>query len=198
MEVKAMRCYTALFAMTASFCAGEVAAQDWNFDVFAGVTTENELEWNAGDYDTDAGRIFGLGVSRSDVVVPGLELGLEYSRSDSVYSTSDPNAISGDALMATARYDVVQTGGVEVYGGLGLGAVQVTFDNENVGYSRSETVGGGQVMIGARYALTPRSKVFVEARKLDTFEDAQVALQNSPATAEYNATNVLIGFRQSF
>jgi opacity protein-like surface antigen len=100
--------------------------------------------------------------------------------------------------MATARYTVVTTGGVEAYGGLGLGGVRVTFDNENAGYSKSETVGGGQVMIGARYAVTPRSKVFVEARKLDTFEDAAVAEQNGPATAEYDATHVLFGFRQSF
>lgn len=193
-----MKRFAALFAMTASFCAGDVAAQDWNVDVFAGATSENELEWFGGDFDTDAGRVFGLGVSRSDVVAPGLELGLEYSTSESVYSTSDPNSISGTALMATARYTVVTTGGVEAYGGLGLGGVRVTFDNENAGYSKSETVGGGQVMIGARYAVTPRSKVFVEARKLDTFEDAAVAEQNGPATAEYDATHVLFGFRQSF
>ncbi|MBL4807968.1 MAG: porin family protein [Rhodobacteraceae bacterium] len=186
-------------AAVIALSTGAVAAQDWNVDVFGGLTFENDLEWDSGQYDTNAGSMFGVGISKSNVFAPNIEVGLEVSYSESVYSGNEPNYISGLAVMATVEYNFISNGDFEAYGGIGLGAVNVTYDNSALSDKRSEVVFGGQVVLGARYAVSDTMQIFVEGRYLDTFSDAVVARPApSTATAEYNVGAVVAGLRIGF
>ncbi len=176
---------------------GIASAQDWNVDVFAGGMLPGNLLWDLVSYQTDTGETFGIGVSRNDVFVPGLEVGFELSQTGAEYTCCNPNSISGLAGMLTAKFNFVTNGRFEAYGGLGLGAVNVTYFND-APYSNSQMVAGGQVSLGARYAISDTMKVFAEARYLDTFQDAYVAWNPPTSNAEFSATTISVGLRNSF
>ena len=171
-------------------------AQDYNFDIFVGQSAENTLMWDGSDYDTDSGTVLGFGISRNDVLAPGLEIGLEFSSNEQEYNCCNPNSIGANALLVTARYNVFESGGFEGYAGLGLGVANVTYFNSG-SYENSETVGAGQVMLGGRFEVAPASQVFVEYRYLKT-ADALVARSPASADAEFNSSNIVLGYRYSF
>jgi len=186
-------------AIALSLTASIANAQEWNVDVFAGSILPNALVWNAPPAnDTFAGQTYGIGISKSNVFIENLEIGFELSQGSVAYVSDPDNTISGLAVMVTAKYNFYTDDGFEAYGGVGLGGVEVTYYNDFVPYTNRDFVAGGQIMLGARYAVTDRIKVFAEARYLDTFSDPMVALNLAQASAEYNATNFVMGIRTSF
>lgn len=166
-------------------------AQDWNMDVFAGVTFSGTLEAATGvTRDTDIGNIFGLALSKSNVITKNLEFGVEFSHQLAEFTGFLNTDITATSLLATAKYNFVNTGAFEAYAGLGLGAAHIHVD----------TVGGdigaaGQVSLGARYAVSSNMKLFAEARYFTTLDDAEL----SPgATVSFDNTSVIVGLRTSF
>ncbi|SMX31804.1 outer membrane protein [Octadecabacter ascidiaceicola] len=176
--------------------AGIAQAQDYNIDVFVGQSADNSLFWGNRDYDTNSGTVLGFGVSRNDVLAPGLEIGLEFSSNEQEYTRYEPNNIGADALLVTARYNFFENGSFEGYAGLGLGVANVTYDATG-SYENSETVGAGQIMLGGRYDVAPASQVFLEYRYLQT-ADAQVAFSDASREAEFSSSNIVLGYRYSF
>lgn len=173
-----------------------VWAQGWSVDIFGGGSSGGNLVWDGTDYLTNPGQTYGIGISHAGLLPSGVELGFELSHNKQEYTGYEPNYISGTAALGTARYTFVNTGGFEMYGGAGLGAVHVTYDAGS--YANSATVAGGQIMLGGRYAISDSMKIFAEARYLDTFQDAMVALSGATATAAFNATSIVAGLRVSF
>ncbi|SOH93359.1 Opacity protein [Monaibacterium marinum] len=188
------------FAISAALCIGSasmVQAQDYNLDVFFGLSAENKLGWGGFQYDTDSGRVLGLGVSRNDVFVPGLEIGLEYNTNEQEFVCCGTNSMGADTILITARYNLFQYGGFEGYAGLGLGAANVAYKFART-YENSETVAAGQIMLGGRYDVTPASQIFAEYRYLSV-EDAGVAGGlGGGFDAEFNSSNIVLGYRYSF
>ena len=101
-----------------------------------------------------------------------------------------------DALLITARSNVFESGSFEGSAGLGLGVANLTYVASG-SYENSETVGAGQIMLGGRYDVTPASQVFVEYRYLQT-ADALLAYSPATADAEFNSSNIVLGYRYSF
>lgn len=176
--------------------ASAVQAGPWNVDIFLGKSASNTLEWGGADYDVDSGSVYGLAVSKSDVFTPNLEIGAELSRAKAEYSCCNPNSIEGTSLMATAKYNFVNSGNFEAYAGAGLGLVNVKYTNAG-SYANSETVFGGQLTLGARYKVSPNMKVYVEGRYVKA-NDAMVAFSGATADAEFNSKAVVLGLRTSF
>ncbi len=176
---------------------GIASAQDWNIEAFGGIALSNNLLWDDDPYDVDAGATYGLGFSKNDVFVPNLEIGFELSYTKNEYSCCVPNYISGLAGLVTARYNFINNGPFTAYGGIGLGAVQVSYYNDP-GYLERDIVMGGQAALGARYAVSDRLGLFVEARYLSTFSQADVGGGGPALLAEFNATNIVFGVRSSF
>jgi len=179
---------------------GMASAQSWNIEAFGGIALENNLLWDGFGYDTNAGTTYGIGVSKSDVFIPNLEIGFEISNTTGEYSCCTPNSISGLAGLVTAEYNFVNNGAFTAYGGIGLGAIQVTYSNFNAvtPYTNRDIVAGGQAVLGARYAVSDRLGMFVEARYISAFSDAIVARDPATDPAQFNATNIVFGVRSSF
>lgn len=191
----------ALFAMAlTTFAAQTASAQDWNIEVFAGSGDAGNLEWNGVNFEMEPGFTYGIGISRNDVFIDNLEIGFEYSTVEFEYTDEDPNPnrISGDAFMITSRYVFCDNGPSKTYFGLGLGVIDVTYETEFLDYTNSETVAGGQVMLGGSYSIAERSRIFGEVRYQAALEDPQVAFSDASRTAEFNNTALILGLRQSF
>lgn len=177
---------------------GIASAQDWSIEAFGGVSLKNNLTYNLIPYDTDAGTTYGIGFSKSDVFTQNLEVGFELSNTTAEYTLYRPNSITGLAGMVTAEYNFVNSGAFAAYGGIGLGAILVTYHNDTSSYTNSAVVAGGQVTLGARYAVSDRFGVFVEARYLSAFSDAIVGFNPPSRPVQFNATNIVFGVRTSF
>lgn len=186
-------------AVVAKPVMAKVYKPSWNIDVFGGKQRADTLGWGGGDYKTDSGNIFGVGLSKR--VSTRTELGFELSGTKNHYS-GFPNYLSGRAAMFTAKYDFVQRGGFSAYGGVGLGLVRASYSQLD-GQKFAETVAGGQATLGMRFAVSPRAKLFVEARRVAS-KDFSIAGAGSGAglpagsTAEYEGNSVVLGFRYSF
>lgn len=184
--------------------SGIVAAEQsykpkWNVDIFAGSQQSDNLRWDIQQYDTKSGEIFGVGLSRN--VTSRAYVGVEFSRTKNRYSGVQ-SYLKGTSVMLTARYDLMKRGRFSAYTGLGLGIVRPSYEQFN-GQKFKESVKGGQLVLGAQYSISPRAKYFVEARRVDTFEDFNVAgAGNGPnppgSTAEYKGDSVVVGLRYSF
>ena len=172
----------------------------WSVDLFAGSQSSDTLGWNGSRYDTDKGEMFGVGISKQ--VQPRMYLGFELSRTKAKYRVNDAY-ISGTTGMLTAEYDFFQSGRFSAYGGLGIGLTEPSFQQTNEKKYKETSILSGQAKLGARYVVTARSKVFIEARYLDTSEHFSIAGAGatpspSNATAEYNAKGIVLGFSYSF
>lgn len=188
-----MKIATAIMSATI-LMSNSAHADGWNVDVFAGKQQSDRLKWNGVDFNTDSGKSYGVGVSKQ--VTPRVGLGFEVGYTKNQYSNFRPNSISGRSLMLTAEYDFVQRRRFSFYGGLGLGVIKAKYSNAS--YQNSDSVTGGRVSLGMRYAVSPRTKLFLEARHIDTFKDPKIALSNSSAGAEYKGDSLLLGLRYSF
>lgn len=174
-------------------------AAGWNVDVFSGKQQSDKLEWAGTDYKTDSGKSYGIGMSKQ--VSPRVGLGFEVGYTKNDYSNFKPNYLSGRSLMLTADYDFVRRGRFSAYGGLGFGAIKVKYKNDAFNHSHSDSVAGGRLSLGARYAISPRAKLYLEARHIDAFKDPKVAHNGGAGPlvgAEYKGDSLVLGFRYSF
>jgi len=177
--------------------AQETLTPSWQAKGFVGTQRADTLGWNGGRYATNNGDLFGVGFSKR--LTPRTSVGFELSRTKSKYTLNDAY-ISGTAAMLTAEYDFFYTSRYSVYGGLGLGLVRPTFELSGIG-EVSETVKGSQATLGARYTVSPSTKLFIEARYIDTadhFSISGIGSLPSNATAEYNANGIVLGINYSF
>ena len=131
-------------------------ANGWNVDVFGGKQNSDNLDWAGSSYSTDSGDSYGIGVSKQ--VSPRLGLGFEVGYTKNEYSNFKPDSLSGRSIMLTTEYDFVQRGNFSAYGGLGVGAIKVKYKNNTFNHEHNDTVGGGRLSLGARYAISPRAK----------------------------------------
>lgn len=174
-------------------------AAGWNVDVFTGKQRSDNLEWAGGNYNTDSGKSLGVGISKR--VTPRTQVGFEVGYTKNEYSTFRPNYISGVSGMLTTTYDFVRYNRFEAYGGLGLGFVRVNYRNNTFNHRHRDTVAAGQVTLGARVAVTPRARLFLEARHINAFDDPKVAHNGGAGPlvgAEYNGNSVVLGWRYTF
>ena len=191
-----MKIYLAILITSTLFISSSVsAAAGWNLDVFVGKQQSDNLVWNNVGYPTDSGESYGIGISKQ--VSPRLGLGFEVGYTKNEYSAFKPNYISGLSTMATVEYDFVQNGRFSAYSGFGLGMIKVKYSSTG-NYTNSDNVIGGRVSLGARYAVSRKSKLFLEARHIESFKDPKIAGATSSADAEYKGDSVMLGFRYTF
>jgi len=179
-----------------SFVQADTSPKRWNVDIFAGKQDSDRLNWAGADFNTNSGNAAGIRASKQ--ITPRFAVGLELSNTKNEYTGFEPNRISARSTLLTAEYDFYQRGRFSTYGGLGLGAVRVKYVNNGSSYTNSDTVTGGRLSLGARYALTPRTKMFIEARHANTSSDPMIAGLGATNTAEYKGDSLVLGLRISF
>ena len=97
--------------------------------------------------------------------------------------------------MLVARWSGALAPGTTGYVGAGLGAIRVTYD---VGasfpaFSGDDTVAGGQISLGLRYAVGA-GQIFTELKHQEAFDDASIR----GVDVGYSSTSVIAGFRFAF
>lgn len=182
-------------AMIAS--VGAVHAKPWNVDIFMGTGVPDTLRWDGVGAQTDAGDVFGFAVSRDDVFGSHLEIGAELSRAKAEYTNDRPSNISGTALMATAKVNFVNNDGFSAYAGAGLGVVDVKYTNQALNYDNAEFEFAGQLTLGVRFAISPKTGLFVEGRYIRS-KDAQVAYNPATRDADFRSKAIVLGVRKEF
>ncbi|MGB1311057.1 MAG: outer membrane protein [Leucothrix sp.] len=188
-----------VIAFIGTFLMGGSAHAGWNADLFLGKQHAGSLGWAGADYKTDAGQSYGVGLSKQ--VSPRLGLGFEVGYTKNQYTNNKPNYLSGRYLMLTGEYDFVQKGRLSVYGGLGVGVIKTEYFNASTDHKHKDTITGGRLSLGARYAVTPKTKLFLEARHIDTFSNPKVAHNfgiGPLVGAEYKGNSLLLGLRYTF
>jgi opacity protein-like surface antigen len=171
-------------------------ASQYHVTLLAGASDKASLNWDSLSYSMDSGRSYALGISRNLNSMPNLELGVELAHTKAEYSCCAPNSLSGTSLLARAQYNVAVSNAVDLYGALGLGAVNVTY--KNTGYTNHDTVAGGLLALGASAKVAPSVRLVTELRYVGAFTNAKVAGPGATARAEYRNTNLNIGVRFSF
>ncbi|WP_322865304.1 outer membrane protein [Aquicoccus sp. G2-2] len=189
-------------AVAAFACApgaqADSGASQYHVTLLAGASDKASLNWDSLSYSMDSGRSYALGISRNLNSMPNLELGVELAHTKAEYSCCAPHSLSGTSLLARAQYNVAVSNAVDLYGALGLGAVNVTYKNTTVGYTNRDTVAGGLLALGASAKVAPSVRLVTELRYVGVFTNAKVAGPGAIARAEYRNTNLNIGVRFSF
>jgi opacity protein-like surface antigen len=181
-------------AITVLATSGAAYAGDWNVDVFAGKTAFGSHDFKVfgvlNKRDSNNGEIFGLGLSKSNVFIKNLEIGAEFSHQTETFKIAPGISGTETSLLATAKYNFVNTGAFQAYAGLGFGVTHL----------HSNTVGGGTAAagmadLGIRYAVSANVKLFTEARYFTTFGDVNVA----PGISDnFDNASLVVGLRTSF
>lgn len=198
-EVKDMKIKLTIALTSALLMSSSAQAGSWNADLFLGNQQSDNLGWAGGNYNTDSGQSYGLGISKQ--VSPRLGLGFEVGFTKNEYSNFKPNYISGRSMMFTAEYDFMQRGRSSIYGGIGLGVIKAEYKNTGFSHTHSDSVTGGRLSLGTRYALSPRTKIFLEARHIGTFKDPKIAHNGGAGPlvgADYEGNSLVLGLRYSF
>jgi len=177
MKISVVFLIATVIGMTSS--ASSYAA-GWNADIFAG---KQKLD------NTHRGRSQGVRISKQ--VTPRTSVGFEVGYNKNKHSHSNPNYITGTTAMLTSKYNFVNYGRFQAYGGVGLGFARVRNNNHR------DTVAAGQLSLGARVAVTRRSGLFLEARHLDTFNHPKVG-GASGTGVKYQGNSVVLGWSYKF
>ena len=195
-----MKSSIAFFVATVIGLTGSAGyAAGWNVDIFTGKQGSDNLEWAGSDYKTDSGRSYGLGVSKR--LSPRTSVGFEVGYTKNQYSSFRPNYLSGTSAIITAKYDFLKYNRFEAYAGLGLGAVRASYRNYGFNHQHRDTVAAGQLTLGALVAVSPRSRLFLEARHINAFNDPKVSHNGGTGSlegAEYKGNSLVLGWRYSF
>lgn len=167
-----MKMNIAIVITSTLLLSSSVQAAGWNAEIFGG-------ERN-GSSNIDFNKSYGVGVSKqlTPRVSAGVELG--YTKNGSTI---------GRTLMMKGEYDFIRRGGFSAYGGVGLGAIRVRD-------AHRDTVAGGRVSLGARYRITPRTRLFFEARRTEAFKDPRVG-QNG-GRVDYGGDTLHLGIKYRF
>lgn len=148
--------------------AGTAGAQamDWGqfyAKLYGGYTaSEDSLAWGAATYPIDAGGILGGSIGLF-TGIDGLSVEFDITGASADYTGYDT---SYDAL--TVMGNVVFTAPVadrfSVYGGVGAGAVLLSYNSSVPADAASGTGFGGQAFAGVSFGLTDNFSIFGEAR----------------------------------
>lgn len=179
-------------------------AQEWvdgfYAEIYGGVTLQDNLYWHTPTFDMgfdlDAGSAFGASLGL-ETGVEGLAVELDVLRSSALYSGTS-NALNTITLMGNVQYTAKLTDGFGVYGGAGLGAVFLNYDNVDNAFDSNGTALGYQAFAGMIFDVTDNISLFGEYRFQAAFDDITVT-NNVPATytIEYNRHAVMAGLRVS-
>jgi opacity protein-like surface antigen len=175
--------------------SGAAVGDTWNVDVFGGAGIPGSLRWDGVARDTDAGKVFGLAVSRNDTFLANADVGIELSRSSYSYTNEYPSSIAGTSLIAFAKVNLSSIGNFQPYLGAGLGVVNIAYTNASPSYANAEIEFAGQLSIGMRYPLTPALSAFVEARYIRA-KDAHVAYSPARRDADFRSKSIVFGIRK--
>ncbi|ASM72495.1 MULTISPECIES: outer membrane beta-barrel protein [Roseobacteraceae] len=166
-------------------------AQNISYEIYGGVALEDSSGLNYGgtNFAMDHGSTFGVGAYLDPI--RGFEFGLDIMVTDRRYD-GFVSGVETASLMVNARYPFAISSTIEGYVGLGLGVVDVKYDGNTAfpAFSGSDAVAGGQISLGASYAL-PRGQIFTELKYQEAFKDATIV----GADVGYNSTSFLVGYR---
>jgi len=168
-----MKMNIAIVITSTLLISSSVQAAGWNVNIFGG-------EQNNADFD----KSYGVGISKRVTPRAGVGFEVGYTKNQSINSTT------GRSLMLTGEYDFIRYGRFSTYGGAGFGAMKVK------NQTHSDTVAGGRLSLGARFSVTPRTKLFLEARRIDAFKDPRIA--NNNGRFNYEGDSYLLGIRYRF
>ena len=178
-------------------------ADTWNADISVGQQKADNLQWDNTARNTDSGDSYGIGVSKQISSKLGLGFEVGYNKSD--YTCCVPfsgiaSSMTTRYAMLTSQYDFIQQGNFSAYGGLGLGFITAVYKNSDANptanYRHVDQGPAGKLSLGARYAISPKVKLFFEARHISAFDDLQLAIGSHDA--EVKGTSFLLGLRYSY
>lgn len=157
-----------------------------------GVALAGDLEWGGLEYDTDTGYGF-FGAIGMDVA-PNFSVELEGFHDSVEYSCCNPNSNSTWSAMVNGVFEIPVSFFLTPYIGAGAGLIWQKYEN-SAPYTRSDTVGGFQLIGGLSAEVSSSIDVFVEYRYRDAFGDAEVtgAAAPGPANLQWEYKNNFIG-----
>lgn len=165
--------------------------------LFGGVAVEGDLAWDGWYYDVDAGGIIG-GAIGIGLGVPGLSAELEVTGSSALYSGYD-NSLDGVTLTGNLVYSAPLTDTLSLYGGVGLGAVLVNYDNEYDDYDANGAGAAGQAFAGVEARVVEGISLFTEARYQAAFSPVSVTNgYDYSYDVEFSRASVLAGVKLAF
>lgn len=190
------RLFTSILFATAVSCA-TTAAQAQSIEIYGGSSFGGQ-DLNYGPVPPavpnlqtmDAGPVFGGGYYIA-TSIPQLSVGADVMFTNQDYSTWGPGSnLSTTSLMVNGRYDFGTVNNIGFYGGAGLGAIAVTYDDPAPFLDGSDTVAGYQLELGAVYNLGAYT-TFTAIKYQAGFDEALIQTES----VEYNSTSLLVGFR---
>ncbi|EEW26310.1 outer membrane beta-barrel protein [Rhodobacter ferrooxidans] len=185
-----MKKILATTAVILAASTGIAAAQNWSAEIYGGASLENTLSYGPGNWDTDQGTTFGVGVYNTSWV-QGLEVGLDLMAT-SVDYTGFTTGLDSTSLMLNARYAFPLGGAAEAYVGAGLGAINLKYVAP-APFGGSDTVAGGQLELGLRYKMGA-GNLFTAVKYQSSFADAMI----HGVSQDYDNTSVIVGFSFAF
>lgn len=176
----------------------EVATSDWGqlyVELYGGAHFLGTSDYDGTQYDMDPGYAIGGAIGLL-TPVPGLAFEIDVMATGSEYSEFDGEFLDTFSVMASAEYSLALNEMFEVYGALGLGAVNVHYHQDG-NPSESDGWGAGyQVAVGARAHVTEDVSLFSELKYQNTF--APVELFDGTQDAQMPTLSALVGLRLSF
>ena len=147
------------------------------------------------DFEMSAGGALGASIGLSSPI-PGLSFELDAMWTSSEYTDSPGYFNDTVSLMVNAEYAVPVTDTIDVYGLVGVGAIQYTYiEPGDIRYSASGA--GYQVGIGGRFEVVENVSVFSELKYQTTFDD--VVFDAFPVEPLRQSTlNAVVGLRFEF
>jgi opacity protein-like surface antigen len=156
-----------LAAMMAALAYAPAQAQNY-IEGGAGITTQDELDWNSSTYDVDQGWNANFAVGQQMWGNWDVEGELSYDKME--YSCCNPNNTNEYRLMVNATRNF-SLGGFTPYAGAGIGAAWVNYENSS-GYEYKATEAAYQIIGGVRVPLGDNWSLFGEYRYHDLFSEA--------------------------
>lgn len=185
-----------------TFLAMPAAAID--LEVYSGVATAQDLHYGP-DPSTglnpqavDSGPVFGGGLY---LPVGTFEIGGDIMLTNRDYTSfgGGTASIRSTSLMLNGRYVTGFASNIEAYAGLGVGMINVEYEQTNATFlNGNDWVPGYQIEAGLRYGFTPLLQGFVGAKYQDGFEMAKIPPQPVFEYVEYESLSGLAGVRYSF
>ncbi|CAN1575061.1 Outer membrane protein beta-barrel domain containing protein [Paracoccaceae bacterium] len=145
------------------------------------------------DYDTDRRTGYGVGVYSSRLLA-GFDVGLDVMVTDGTYSPPYENdVIASTSVMAVIRRNFALTPKLEVFVGLGLGAIAV--ENSSSGVFDTQSGAGGQIEGGVRFSLSDSMGIFASYKQQRLFSNVVYdgPLLADDAQADYHAEGLNLG-----
>jgi opacity protein-like surface antigen len=176
-----------------------VAPADWGslyVEIYGGAHFLGTSDYTGTQYDMDPGYAIGGAIGLM-TPVPGLAFEIDVMATGSEYSDYPGEFVDTFSVMANAEYGVALNEMFEVYGALGLGAVNLHYHQDGNPLNDSNGWGAGyQVAVGARAHVTEDVSVFSELKYQNTF--APVELFDGSDDAQIPTLSAWVGLRLSF